>query len=86
MRVRIDDAVMVKRARLSGSTLRSRPPELKALATRGVERSLLPAFAAGDVSVPIAATFGLDDVQAAYDRFTAGSKFGKVVLATDHLG
>jgi NADPH:quinone reductase-like Zn-dependent oxidoreductase len=34
----------------------------------------------GDLSVPVAATFALDDVAAAYDRFKAGGKLGKIVL------
>jgi NADPH:quinone reductase-like Zn-dependent oxidoreductase len=75
--------VMIKRARIHGSTLRARPPELKALATRAVERSVLPALAAGSITVPIAETFALTDVQQAYDRFSAGSKLGKIVLLTD---
>ena len=31
-------------------------------------------------SVPVAATFPLDDCEAAYERFAAGAKLGKVVL------
>jgi NADPH:quinone reductase-like Zn-dependent oxidoreductase len=75
--------LMVKRARLFGSTLRARPLELKALATRAVERSVLPGLAAGAITVPIAQTFPLSQAQAAYDRFAAGGKFGKVVLTRD---
>jgi NADPH:quinone reductase len=75
--------LMVKRAKLSGSTLRARPLEAKAATARAVERSVLPALAAGEIHVPVAATFPLADVQAAYDRFAAGGKFGKVVLTND---
>jgi NADPH2:quinone reductase len=75
--------LMMKRARIHGSTLRARPLELKALATRAVERSVLPALAAGEISVPIAQTFRLDEVQDAYDRFAAGGKLGKIILAAD---
>lgn len=74
--------VMMKRARIHGSTLRARPFELRCLATRGVERSVLPALAAGQITVPLAATFGLERVAEAYERFRAGSKLGKVVLLT----
>jgi NADPH:quinone reductase len=74
--------LMMKRARMHGSTLRARPLELKALATRAVERSVLPALAAGALRVPVAATFPLHEVQAAYDRFSAGAKLGKIVLTT----
>jgi putative PIG3 family NAD(P)H quinone oxidoreductase len=73
-------ALMGKRARISGSTLRARPLEEKAIAQRLVERHVLPLVESGQVTVPIAATYPLDRVQDAYDRFTSGSKLGKVVL------
>jgi len=75
--------LMMKRARIHGSTLRARQPELKALATRATERSVLPALRAGSITVPIAETFELARAAAAYERFRAGSKLGKVVLLTD---
>ncbi|MGH2909500.1 MAG: zinc-binding dehydrogenase, partial [Solirubrobacteraceae bacterium] len=74
--------LMLKRARSHGSTLRARSLELKALATRAVERSVLPALAAGEITVPVADTFALERVADAYDRFRGGSKLGKVVLLT----
>ncbi|HEU0024965.1 MAG TPA: NAD(P)H-quinone oxidoreductase [Thermoleophilaceae bacterium] len=73
-------ALMGKRARIHGSTLRARPLEEKALATRLVEREVLPLFESGAVEVPVAATFGLDEVEQAYERFAAGGKLGKIVL------
>jgi NADPH:quinone reductase-like Zn-dependent oxidoreductase len=75
--------LMMKRARLHGSTLRARPLEQKALTARAVERSVLPALADGTIKVPVAETFGLDDAQAAYERFQAGGKLGKIVLLMD---
>jgi hypothetical protein len=33
--------------------------------------------------VPVAATYGLDDAAAAYERFQAGGKLGKIVLVLD---
>jgi NADPH:quinone reductase len=75
--------LMMKRARLHGSTLRARPLEGKALTARAVERSVLPALADGTVKVPVAETFALDDAQAAYERFQAGGKLGKIVLLMD---
>jgi NADPH:quinone reductase-like Zn-dependent oxidoreductase len=76
-------ALMAKRARLSGSTLRARPPEEKAMAVRLVETHVLPLLHAGRVRVPLAATFPLSDATSAYQRFAAGSKLGKIVLVTD---
>jgi NADPH:quinone reductase len=75
-------ALMGKRARIAGSTLRARPLEEKALTARAMERSVLPLLAAGTVHVPVAATYPLDEAAAAYDRFAAGGKLGKVVLLT----
>jgi NADPH:quinone reductase-like Zn-dependent oxidoreductase len=73
-------AVMGKRARIHGSTLRTRPLEEKAIAMRRVEREVLPLFEAGRLVVPVAATFRLDEVRQAYERFQAGGKLGKIVL------
>ena len=73
-------ALMQKRATIRGSMLRARTLEEKASVARAVERHVLPALAAGALRVPIAATFPLSDVAAAYARFAAGAKLGKVVL------
>jgi NADPH:quinone reductase len=73
-------ALMARRARLMGSTLRARSLEEKAVCARRVEAQLLPGLAAGTLRVPVAASFRLDEVQAAYDRFAAGDKLGKIVL------
>jgi NADPH:quinone reductase len=74
--------LMMKRGRIHGSTLRARPLEEKALTARAVERSVLPLLASGAVRVPVAATFPLRDAVAAYERFQAGGKLGKIVLET----
>lgn len=68
------------RGRILGSTLRARPLEQKALTARAVEREVLPWVAAGRLTVPVDATFDVEDAAAAYDHFTAGGKLGKVVL------
>jgi NADPH:quinone reductase-like Zn-dependent oxidoreductase len=73
-------ALMGTRGRIMGSTLRARPLEEKALAMRQVERHVLPLVESGAVEVPVAATFALDDAEAAYDRFAEGGKIGKIVL------
>ena len=72
--------LMGKRGRIHGSTLRARPLEEKALAARAVERAVLPGLATGELTVPIAATFALEQAEAAYDRFAEGAKLGKIVL------
>jgi NADPH:quinone reductase len=73
-------ALMARRGRIHGSVLRARSLEDKADAARRVERSVLPGFASGDLSVPVTAAFPLDAVADAYARFQAGAKLGKIVL------
>jgi NADPH2:quinone reductase len=72
--------LMGKRGSIHASTLRARSLEDKAQAARAVERHVLPGFGAGDLSVPVTATFPLDEAPAAYERFKAGGKLGKIVL------
>jgi NADPH2:quinone reductase len=72
--------LMMKRARMHGSTLRARPLEGKAAAARLVEAHVLPLFEAGRLTVPVDRTFALEEAADAYDRFAAGGKFGKIVL------
>jgi NADPH2:quinone reductase len=73
-------ALMGKRARIHGSTLRARPLEEKALSARGLEHEVLPLFESGALRVPVAETFSLEDAADAYERFAAGGKLGKLVL------
>jgi NADPH:quinone reductase-like Zn-dependent oxidoreductase len=75
-------ALMGKRGRIHGSTLRARSLEDKAAAARAVERHVLPLLGDGRVRVPIDATFPMADAAAALDHFAAGAKLGKVVLTT----
>jgi NADPH:quinone reductase len=75
-------ALMGKRARIQGSMLRSRPLEEKALVARRMEHEVLPLFETGALRVPIAETFPLSDAAAAYERFAAGGKLGKIVLVS----
>jgi putative PIG3 family NAD(P)H quinone oxidoreductase len=72
-------ALMRKRARMLGSTLRARSLEEKALASRAIER-ILPLFESERVRVPVAEVFPLAEADAAYERFAAGRKLGKIVL------
>jgi NADPH:quinone reductase len=77
--------LMAARGRIHGSTLRPRPLEDKAQAAQQVERSVLPLADRGAVTVPIAATYPFSEVAAAYQRFEAGGKLGKIVLVDPTL-
>jgi NADPH:quinone reductase-like Zn-dependent oxidoreductase len=76
-------ALMGKRGRIHGSTLRFRPLEEKALTARRVERHVLPLVERGEVIVPIADTFPLERAAEAYARFADGGKVGKIVLVVE---
>ncbi len=74
--------LMSRRGRIHGSTLRARSLEDKAAVARAFERSVLPLLAQGELRIPIETTVPMAEAHAAYDRFTAGGKLGKVVLLT----
>ncbi len=72
--------LMNRRGRIFGSTLRARPLEERAAVARLVERQVLPLVATQRIRLPTEAVFPLDDVEAAYARFAAGTKLGKITL------
>ena len=77
--------LMAKRGRVHASTLRGRPLEEKARAVQLVEANVLP-FVRDDgpsLQVPVAAAYPMSEAEAAYDRFVAGGKLGKIVLTHD---
>jgi NADPH:quinone reductase len=74
--------VMSKRASITGSTLRARSLEEKALVTRRAEAHAVPLLADGAVRVVVQDTYPLKDTAGAYERFAQGGKLGKIVLVT----
>jgi NADPH2:quinone reductase len=83
-RVEVDVlGLMARRAVVRGSTLRARPPAAKAAVARAVEAHVVPLFGTGRLRVPVEARFPLAQAAAAYERFAAGGKLGKVVLLRD---
>jgi NADPH:quinone reductase-like Zn-dependent oxidoreductase len=74
--------LMAKGGRIHASLLRPRPLEGKARAVQLVEANVLPFLDDGDarLEVPVAATYQMAEAEAAYDRFLAGGKLGKIVL------
>src|SRR5207248_10658143 len=50
-------ALMGKRGRIHAATLRARPLEEKAICARELERSVLPLFVSGAITVLVAATY-----------------------------
>ena len=70
-----------ERQRWAAKPFSCRTPELTASPQgEAVDLRSVPGFASGDLSVPVAAEYPLEEAAAAYARFKAGGKFGKVVL------
>ena len=72
--------LMQKRGTIRASTLRARPLEEKADAAQAMIRHVVPLAAAGRLTVPVEATFPLDEADAAFERFATAGKLGKIVL------
>jgi NADPH:quinone reductase len=72
--------MMARRSHLTGSTLRSRAPREKAELAADAARELVPMWAEERLTVPLAATFAIDEVDAAYRAFALPGKLGKIVL------
>jgi len=73
-------ALMVKRQRIIGSVLRSRPVQEKAAITTEFRRVVLPLFAQGRIAPLIHRVLPLEQVAAAHRSMEAGTHFGKIVL------
>jgi len=71
---------MGSRATLTGSTLRSRSRHEKGEVADRVSQTLIPRWRTGEVRVPVAQSFALEEVAEAYEYFAQPGKFGKVVL------
>ena len=72
--------VMSRRYTLTGSTLRPRTAEFKALLAHEIARSVWPFVEAGRLRPVMDETFPLTDAAAAHARMEAGAHVGKIVL------
>ncbi len=72
--------LLMKRLQVRGTTLRARPLEEKAAATRAFEKSVVPHLASGRVKVVVDRVFPLAEAGAAQTYLESNANFGKVVL------
>lgn len=72
--------MMVKRQRIIGSVLRSRPITEKAAIIDQFEAAVMPLFAAGTIEPLIDARFPLGEAADAHRLMEKGGHFGKIVL------
>ncbi len=73
--------VMTRRLTLTGSTLRPRSNEFKALLADEIGQEVWPLVAAGELRPVMDRVFPLADAAAAHARMEAGAHIGKIVLA-----
>ena len=72
--------LMSRRARLIGTTLRTRPPEEKEQLVAEFAAQVLPLLASKSVTAPVDQVFALDEAAEALDYVRQPGKFGKVLL------
>ena len=72
--------IMVKRQRIIGSVLRSRPVDEKAFIIKQFEQTVMPLFACGKISPLVHATFPLSEAAQAHNLMEQGGHFGKIIL------
>jgi len=75
-------ALMERRARVIGTTLRSRDPQDKARIMAEVRREVWPFVVDGRLRPVVHATLGLDEAPRAHELLASGEVFGKLVLVT----
>jgi len=75
--------MMVKRQRIIGSVLRSRPIMEKAAIIDQFETTVMPLFAAGTIEPLISARFPLQEAAAAHEMMEQSGHFGKIVLTVE---
>ena len=76
--------IMRRRLTLTGSTLRPRPVEFKAMVADEIAKTVWPYVEGGRLRPVIDATFPLEDVAKAHARMESGDHVGKIVLEVHH--
>lgn len=76
--------IMAKRLTLTGSTLRPRPDEFKALLADEITRNAWPLIDDGTIRPVMERIFPFEDAAAAHAHMEAGDHIGKIVLEVHH--
>lgn len=72
--------IMMKRATLTGSTLRTRPAAFKGELARSIEETVWPVVKQGRYKPVIDSLYPLREVVAAHERIDGGQHVGKIIL------
>lgn len=76
--------VYIKNIRIIGSTLRSKPLNVKAQILKEIVEIIYPKIESGEVKPTIYQTLPIEDAEAAQDLLYKGKNSGKVVLLVNH--
>ncbi len=83
-KVQIDlSPILMKRLRVTGSTLRAQSPEQKAALAAGLRQTVWPLLDAGRIKPVVHATFPMQDVAKAHELMESNAHIGKIVLNVD---
>jgi NADPH2:quinone reductase len=74
--------LLLRRASISATLLRSRPPHQKATIVAGVVRDVMPLVEAGRIRAVVDTVFPLAEASLAHELLESGRTVGKVVLET----
>lgn len=72
--------IMRKRLRLSGSTMKARPPEEKARLAKDIRTHVWPHYETGAMKPVLDRTFALKDAAKAHEHMESGAHTGKIIL------
>lgn len=72
--------ILGKRASVRGTTLRNRDTEYKARLVSAFSDACLPAFAAGELTVPVDTVYAVNDIEQAHQQVLNNNTCGKVVI------
>lgn len=78
--------LMVKRQTMTGSTLRSRSDQFKALLTKDIAQNVWPLVEDGALRPAMDQSFALADAAAAHARMESGAHIGKITLTMTDEG
>lgn len=79
---KLDMALMLgKRASVKGTTLRNRDVDYKARLVAEFSKECLPAFATGELKVPLDTVYSISEVEQAHQQVLNNNTQGKVVIA-----
>jgi putative PIG3 family NAD(P)H quinone oxidoreductase len=76
--------LMIKRARVIGSTLRARPLAEKGQVMAQLEEKVWPKIEAGEIKPVVDRVFEIEEVDAAHELVASDKTIGKVVLSVSH--